>query len=379
MGADSFAYTVYPGVATMRQLAIIGICAGVALSAEAAWLEPVDDLRRLFARVSEQSDESVLLLPDFVSRDAQGNYLLPLRLWVFEPERWSAKRRLLRRAIAKQLELKKGSSEYHNFHRRAAWFLVDNERGERVRLTIGKQRVKLPKSGADGHISRQLTLSAEQIAPALSKGAVRVTIELDGQRYRRKLPLAPEGDLMVISDIDDTLKVTKVLRHAEMLRNTFLRPFRAVDDLAAVYARWNRRPLQFHYVSASPWNLYPELRLFLQEHGFPAGVLHLRKLRLRPSHLHRFFKGGRGHKRQTIAAIMKRFVNKRVVLVGDSSEHDPELYAEIAKAYPCRILRVYIRRVAGADNSASRFETAFGEFVDWQLFDDSDELAQTLS
>jgi hypothetical protein len=36
---------------------------------------------------------------------------------------------------------------------------------------------------------------------------------------------------------------------------------------------------QFHYVSASPWQLYPALAEFRRTNGFPAGTFHLKTFR----------------------------------------------------------------------------------------------------
>ena len=53
------------------------------------------------------------------------------------------------------------------------------------------------------------------------------------------------------------------------------------------------------------------------------------------------------HKVAKIRALLKQLPNT-VVLVGDSAEQDPEVYAEIVKACPDRVAAVYIREIPGA-------------------------------
>jgi phosphatidate phosphatase APP1 len=65
-----------------------------------------------------------------------------------------------------------------------------------------------------------------------------------------------------------------------------------------------------------------------------------------------------------------------LVLVGDSGEHDPEIYGSIARKYPRRIHRIFIRAVRGESNDDQRFARAF-EGIDadkWLVFTDAVDL-----
>ena len=63
-----------------------------------------------------------------------------------------------------------------------------------------------------------------------------------------------------------TVKVSNVLNKRELLANTFLREFTPIEGMAALFRRWGRaHGAVFHYVSASPWQLQPELQAFLQD------------------------------------------------------------------------------------------------------------------
>ena len=65
------------------------------------------------------------------------------------------------------------------------------------------------------------------------------------------------------------------------------------------------------------------------------------------------------------------------MLVGDSGEQDPEVYAELANERPDQILRIYIRNVTDESAENERFTTLF-DGIDsdrWQLFDTPQGLA----
>ncbi len=152
----------------------------------------------------------------------------------------------------------------------------------------------------------------------------------------------------VISDLDDTVlqsEVTNFLRAARMvlLENARTRlPFAGV---AAFYRALEEGPAggpknPIFYVSSSPWNLYDVIDEFLEAEGIPAGPLLLRNWDLGPS----LFRQA-GHKTRLIREILETFPTLPFILVGDSGQEDPEIYAEIVAAHPNRILAVYIRSV----------------------------------
>jgi hypothetical protein len=63
--------------------------------------------------------------------------------------------------------------------------------------------------------------------------------------------------------------------------------------------------------------------------------------------------GHRTHKLASIRRIMDNFHTLPFILIGDSGQHDPEIYHEVVRAYPGRILAVYIRNI---DRKPTRLE-----------------------
>jgi hypothetical protein len=95
---------------------------------------------------------------------------------------------------------------------------------------------------------------------------------------------AEDGGWGVISDIDDTIKVTEVRDRIKLLKHTFVDLPTAVQGMPDLYKglrdalSTTSHPAPFMYLSASPYNLYPLLRGFVREAGFPGGTIILREM-----------------------------------------------------------------------------------------------------
>ncbi|RJQ87554.1 MAG: DUF2183 domain-containing protein [Desulfobacteraceae bacterium] len=158
---------------------------------------------------------------------------------------------------------------------------------------------------------------------------------------------------LVISDIDDTVIFTGVANKLKMLVRLFLQGAQsrvAFPGTAALYAALHRgstgsemNPML--YVSRGPWGIYEILDEFFNMHAIPVGpVLFLREWGLslrRP-----FPRRARNHKRALIRRMLDFYKNMGCVLIGDSGQHDPEIYARLVREYPGRIKAVYIRNVS---------------------------------
>ena len=154
----------------------------------------------------------------------------------------------------------------------------------------------------------------------------------DNRRFAGAVQLIGPRGFSVISDIDDTIKITEVGDRRALLANTFLREFREVPGMAALYRRWAKEGVFFHYVSASPWQLYAPLAAFLEAACYPSGSVHLKGFRWADTSLLDLFSSAEKTKRQAIEPILALFPHRRFILVGDSGERDPEIYAALARA-----------------------------------------------
>jgi phosphatidate phosphatase APP1 len=152
----------------------------------------------------------------------------------------------------------------------------------------------------------------------------------------------------VVSDLDDTVLQSDVARFTQAARLVLFEnartrlPFPGVAAfyraLAAGRSGADNNPV--FYVSSSPWNLYDVIADFLDARGLPQGPILLRDW-----DLGRELARTEAFKLARIRELFDAFPALPFVLVGDSAQADPEVYAEVARHYPGRVLAVYIRDV----------------------------------
>jgi phosphatidate phosphatase APP1 len=178
----------------------------------------------------------------------------------------------------------------------------------------------------------------------------------------------PEAGLTVITDIDDTIKVTHILDAKEKEANTFVRPFVAVPGMSERYRSWQKalgEGIHFHVVSAGPWQFHQPLRQFFTQAAFPAFTWDMRSIDIGGNILvdvleaHPAPEKIQAHKVAKIRAFLTRFPKRSVVLVGDSGERDPEAYAAILSVFPQQVQAVYIREVTNQDHTHPRYQQLF--------------------
>ena len=102
----------------------------------------------------------------------------------------------------------------------------------------------------------------------------------------------------------------------------------------------NKNPI--FYVSNSPWNLYDMLVDFLKINNIPKGPILLRDFGLQGKADILTYKG---HKYYEILKILRTYPNLSFILIGDSGEKDADIYLEMTRKFPNRILAIYIRSV----------------------------------
>jgi hypothetical protein len=322
------------------------------------------------------ADEEVLFIPGIARATDSGAIEIDVHAWLHEREPLLAAHRVLARYL--DLDLKQLSPvERARFYRRAALFRAESEDDNVIELVIEgvENRLALPPTASNGRSDARLIVDA-----GTARGPEKVVrfhahmARTDLRRFRGGARLVPAQGLSVISDIDDTIKHTDVRNQREMLLNTFVRRFMPVDGMASHYRALAADPdTRFHYLSASPIQLYPPLADFLEDSGFPAGSVHLRESTswrtLIPSEGE-----SRTHKLAIIERLIADFPQRRFLLVGDSGEADPEIYGEVARAHARQVHGIVIRNVTRETREAERYVKAF-DGVDerlWHLIHESE-------
>ena len=232
-------------------------------------------------------------------------------------------------------------------------FIVKPVNCAKVKLTW-REQVIISETGTDGFFR----LNWRSNTP-VSFGWHEVTVDLLGED--ESVTTAASGFVFVphitqyafISDIDDTFLQSHSASPFKKLYVLFTnnarsrKPFEGVVKhyrLLALAQTKETEPNPFFYVSSSEWNLYEYIAEFIRANGLPKGVLLLNQLKL----FAQLFKtGGNNHatKFNRIVRILEAFPNQQFILLGDSSQQDPHIYAAVIQHFPNRIKAVYIRDI----------------------------------
>lgn len=295
----------------------------------------------------------------------------PLTAHVYEPEH----RELMVGLFLRTLGITEESyspEERRLAAERARGFLVDHQRGKIVRLRLAEQTADLPPTDATGLATGWLRWPATQTTNPPPVITVAIDPQFTGGRhFTGAVHLVSSQGWTVISDIDDTIRVSQVLDKQALMQNTFCRPFVPVDGMAALYRRWQGHlGCAFFYVSGSSWALYDPLRDFVRTNQFPEGVFELRRVYAGDASLLQLLRTPQNYKLDTISAILQRWPHRRYILVGDTGERDPEVYGALARQYPEQIRWIFLRDVTGQPRDAERYRAAMEGFPPerWQLF-----------
>lgn len=219
----------------------------------------------------------------------------------------------------------------------------------------------------DGYFSVHLPLLSPladqgqwQTARITARPPKQAAVEGEAQVY---LPPASTR-LGVISDIDDTVMYTGVANKLKMLYRLFIESAErrtAFPGVAALYQALHEgsdgqqsRPLL--YVSRGPWSIYEMLEVFFQHNRIPVGpILFLREWGLtlqRP-----LPKRSEDHKQALIEKMLDLYDEMQFLLIGDSGQHDPEVYADVVRRYPGRICAIYIRQIGDSESRKAELAT----------------------
>ncbi|KAK3498984.1 uncharacterized protein B0T23DRAFT_400688 [Neurospora hispaniola] len=263
--------------------------------------------------------------------------------------------------IAEKVGLSKGDKQEKTIEQRITPFLMEVLPGRRVDIKFGEStELRLGPGGRNG-ISSEL-----KKLPDSSAGK-------------------PEG-WAVISDVDDTIKITQTSDPVGILRSTFVAEPTPIAGMPELY--WKIKDIvtpsaPWFYLSASPYNLYPFLRDFTHRY-YPRGQLILRDASWMtiPGLLSNLTLGTQRYKVDRMKKLYEWLPKKKMICIGDSTQSDPEAYGEMYRKHPEWIKLILIRKVADiaaigteAKNAAKRFEDAFKGVPRevWHVFEDPAE------
>ncbi len=332
-------------------------------------------VRRLF----ERKEKHVTVYPTYgYKKPGEDEWTIPLRIWVHK-----------RRPVALELFAHKarqhfeqdmgapgkpvtlGDEERGRLTECLRDFVADDDSFESVEISFDKGQAAEPyrlskRTNLSGLIEEEIKLPAAQAARLLDAQAsgpkwLTLTATSAGFKGAGRVRLLDAEGTCVVSDIDDTIKVTEVPAGKNpVLIKTFLKPYVAVNEMPGLYADLHAGggDVSFHYVSGSPWQLYRLLGDFLvRESGFPEGTFHLKSMRKNLfdrgawQDIRNFVLAGDTatleQKIEQITELMINLPERKFILIGDSGEKDPEVYRAMTRLFPGRVEKIFIRDVLG--------------------------------
>lgn len=181
--------------------------------------------------------------------------------------------------------------------------------------------------------------------------------------------IIPNKGVAIISDIDDTVKVTGVIGDKrELLNSLLLKDYKSweIPSIAKWYTRLvDSDKLSFHYVSNSPLQLFPTIMKYFTSVGLPLGSMHMKQYT--GNIISSLMEPSSSRKRTALTKLATDFSHKKFICVGDSGEYDFESYVDLARRFPGQVLAIYIRYVPGS----------LSDLDDKRVFDELNRLLAT--
>ena len=310
-------------------------------------------------RLLSASGEEVTFFPTYGYREGNG--------WNIHVRGWAHKNRThVDRVVTKlatviaTVKNKCDSAEMANFQARSNDFEDDDKSLEKVIIRFdddpeGKSYEFDKRSDANGIAELDLTLTDERAKQLLASqksanGWLTFTAISEDHTGRGRIRLIEPDGVSLISDIDDTIKITDIPAGKDtVLKNTFCREFKSLPEMAKSYSEMVDVPV--HYVSGGPQQMFGPLYdyLIVGPGGFPEGTFHLNFFpkNILSAETVRLAVGGFtstfNHKVDEITKLMNRFPRRQFILVGDSGEVDPEVYKRIRSERPNQVKEIRIR------------------------------------
>jgi phosphatidate phosphatase APP1 len=189
-----------------------------------------------------------------------------------------------------------------------------------------------------------------------------------GQKYASgvadgTVSIQPKNDKSfgIVTDIDDTIQKSYVTDKMKALKTLLFKNYQTQEEVTGtseLYQALDKRndgkvDGDVYYVSGSPNQISSRIEGFLKFNRFPEGSLDLKRIG---------FAAGEDsptkqieYKVGKIRNLFNTYPEKKFILFGDSGEKDPEVYRQIAREFPGRVIATYINNVTGDIKTSPRY------------------------
>lgn len=233
-----------------------------------------------------------------------------------------------------------------------------NLNGQSLRLASDKEGMILLPATAFGPMAPGLyTLSAELVPGQKATAPV--------SREKMVIQARSDKSLGIVSDIDDTIKLSSVTSKLTALRRLLFNnsyTSEPIPGASVLYQRLEKgldglNDGDITYISGSPINLAEYIYKFMDYRGFPSGAVELKKWG---------FGAGddsplaqQSFKLERLRQLFAMYPSRPFLLFGDSGEKDPEIYKQIAQEYPGRVKGIFINNVTQGKPTDARFQGVY--------------------
>ncbi len=241
-------------------------------------------------------------------------------------------------------------TRWQNLVRAYRIFETDEVGGATVEVTFAGQTQEVV-SDQEGFFTATFEANDHAFAPGVQEYSAKIlrlperTARFARESFRAGVFIpGPQSDLIVVSDVDDTVMQTEATSLFKMVSNTILNNSYGrigFPGVGAFYKSLLGDHGRIFYLTSSMWNVYDVIRVFLEVNKIPAGPLLMRDIGLTKT---QFFKGTHSaHKLCRVRELLALYPDKRFVLIGDTGQHDAPIYADVAEEAPEQIAAVYLR------------------------------------
>lgn len=251
-----------------------------------------------------------------------------------------------------------------------------------VEIDLQGVTTRLGPSGRDGISSDELAIPGSDY----KDGQVVLSKAINADSTTFDITFAKTKGWAVVSDIDDTIKKTLTSSPIGILQTTFAEEPEPIKGMPELYKHIKQKldNPPFWYLSASPYNLYPFLHDFRNKY-YPPGTMILRDASWMnlAGFLANLTQGTEAYKVDRLEKVYTWFPKRKFIVIGDSTQSDPEAYGEMYRKHSKWIGAIFIRKVTGVEgmdeekkNAPERFEKAFEDVPKdiWYVFQDPQEL-----
>jgi hypothetical protein len=184
----------------------------------------------------QQNSEEMMLFPNIGFQRKDGHWRLNVHGWRFQSSRRNKFLGLSSSTLGERLARLFASSEqivYYNdtFQAdRLKPFMVEDKQYEEIRIIIGTKHNYTTKTDNEGQFRTSFILSNDDVQELKINQIITYQAMSDNKNLSEgKIYLLERRGLSIISDIDDTIKISEVLDKIRLVANTFIHGFRVVQ------------------------------------------------------------------------------------------------------------------------------------------------------